>query len=583
MPRTVLIHISLLFLALPLAASELTVGWIGRTPEIPYVWNSSNPRIEGWPAAGSTVTWRANVRNWFDAPQTVAYAWKIEGREIATGTTTLPANAYATIDLPRPWSFTRERLSFSIDTANAVAEESETNNSREVFTDALAVGFWIEQGLYDHFRANQHRLGIGSTSFEDWAQRLVELYNDMSALAVFDLTPNGVLDRWRLHKVVIVPDGALPLVPPVDEELGNSPSLDAAQPDVSDRTVDIQWGFPSSKIQAYSNYRVTGPNNGFDVAPILLHEMGHARYLADVYAFDVRNGPPWNTIDLEMPKPGGYAYSAPEQGLMNRNFTFIDRYSAVALNLIAGHRAISGHYNDPENIGVFLNDLPLQNRLTIRDPEGNLLRNADVEIHQSSENGSNEAWYPTHYGTTADIRLKTDGNGQVLVGRNPFAANGPVVSYWEKNNTTIIIGVEINGAKKYGFIDSRAFNLAYWSGKTSFADYEVVIGRTTPCGARGPNANLPAWDTTLTSPTVKFTWSSMAAAASYNVYAATTGNPKPRLLGTTTQTELTTSITGGRTYWWVEANFGNGCPPMRSESMRLNAAAAVKRRAVSRR
>lgn len=577
MPRSVLIQIAFLFLTFPLAANELTVGWISRTPEIPYVWNSSNPRVEGWPKAGSTVTWRANVRNWVDTPKTVRYAWKIDGRQIATGTATLAANSYSTIDLPRPWSFTRERLSFEID----------ANNSREVFTDALAVGFWVEQGFYDHFRANQHRLGIGSHSFEDWAQRLIELYNDMSAIAVYDVTPNGVHDRWRLQKVVIVPDGALPLVPPVDPQLGNSPSLEGAQPDVSDRTVDIQWGFPSSKVPVYGNFRATGPANGFDLAPILLHEMGHARYLADIYAFDIPSGSAWNTIDIAgIPITNGYAYLSTEQGLMNRNFTFIDRYSAAALNLIAGRRAISGHYNDPENIGVFLNDLPLQNRLTIRDAQGNPVRNANVEIFQSSTEGANQSWYPTHYDATPDLKLRTDANGQVLVGRNPFATNGPVVSYWEKNNTTVIVGAEIDGAKKYGFLESRLFNLAYWSGQTTFADHEVVAGRAAHCATRAPAATAPNWDATLTDRNVKLDWSSVPGAVSYNVYAASPSNPARRFLGTTTSTELTTSLTGGRTYWWVEASFANGCPAMRSESMRLNAVAAPaasKRRAVGRR
>jgi len=42
--------------------------------------------------------------------------------------------------------------------------------------------------------------------------------------------------------------------------------------------------------------------------------------------------------------PGGRTpYQTPEQGLMNKHLTFIDRYSAIALNRIAGRRAISGN------------------------------------------------------------------------------------------------------------------------------------------------------------------------------------------------------------------------------------------------
>jgi hypothetical protein len=87
---TVLIRISLLLLllssfAIESAAGDLTVGWISRHPEIDYVWNSSNPSREGWPADGEIVTWRANVRSWFDTEQRVAYVWYLDGQPIGRG------------------------------------------------------------------------------------------------------------------------------------------------------------------------------------------------------------------------------------------------------------------------------------------------------------------------------------------------------------------------------------------------------------------------------------------------------------------------------------------------------------------
>ncbi|HEX7808298.1 MAG TPA: hypothetical protein VF608_06235, partial [Thermoanaerobaculia bacterium] len=195
--------------ALPTFANDLTVGWISREPEIPFVWASTNPRVEGWPAAGAEVTWRAHVRSFFGEAKSVEYVWRYDGVEVKRGTATLAANAVTTIDLPRAWTFERHKLSLAIDTANAVVEESEKNNERVVITDALAIGFWVEQSFYDHFRKWQSRLGVGSTSFEDWAQRNVDFYNDMAALAIYPETPNGVLDRFRLQKIVVVADSAL--------------------------------------------------------------------------------------------------------------------------------------------------------------------------------------------------------------------------------------------------------------------------------------------------------------------------------------------------------------------------------------
>lgn len=571
MTLRVLILIYLLSLQVSASATDLTIGWVSRLPEIDYVWNSTNPRVEGWPAAGSTVTWRANVRSWFDQPKTVAYTWTIGNQEIARGTATLAPNAYTAIDLPRPWSFARERLTIAIDTGNAVGEQSEVNNSLEVFTDALSVGFWVERGFYDYFRANQAALGIGSTSFEDWANRQIETWNDMSAMAVFPETPNGVRDRWRLQKIVIVPDDALPLVPPVVPQRGEGPPGAVTQPDSGDRSVDLQWGFRTSSAASYSSRTVSTANPFFVNGPVL-HEIGHARYLTDVYAFDLRHVPPENVVSIAELAPNGYVFYTPEQGLMNRNYTFLDRYSAAALNLIAGHRAVSGNYNEPENIGAFLNDLPSQNRLTIRDAEGNLMANADVELYLS-EPFKVEAWYASDYDNVPDVKLRTDANGQVLVGRNPFSLSGPVLLDWGAANVIAIVRV----GGKWGFLESRVFNLAYWRGETAFADHELVVGRAKQCGNRGPTILAPAYDSTSATATLR--WSSLTGAVRYNVYAASPSSPQPQLIGSTTSTQLNATF-NGRTYWWVEAVFADFCPPLRSDSARVNAPATAKRRAV---
>ncbi len=564
-----------LVLCLPALASDLTVGWISRSPDIDYVWNSSNPKVEGWPKAGETVIWRAHVRSWFDAPKTIAYAWRLNGVEIARGTATVPANGSATIDLPRPWTFTRQRISIAIDTGSAVAEESEVNNALEVFSDALAVGFWVEQGFYDYFREHQHELGIGSTSFENWAQRMIDFHNDMAAMAVYPETPRGVLDRWRIQKIVVVPNGALPLVPPHHEQRGNEPNTASTQPYSTDRTIDLQWGFQASKVGAYGS-RSVSIENPFYINPAIIHEIGHARYLTDVYAFDVRSRAPANVVAIRELIGPSLLYSTPEQGLMNRNHTFIDRYSAVALNLIAGHRAILGSYNDPENVGSFLNDLPAENRLTIRDASGNLMAEADVQIFQSVPYQF-DAWYATNYDDTPDLTLRTDANGQVLVGRNPFATDGPIVNDWRASNVVALVRVERSGVAKWGFLESRLFNLAFWRGDTALADHELVVGRSKPCGATGPVLTSPAWDTATRTPTL--TWLPLTGAVRYNVYAASPSHPTPRLLGTTTATELPATLSG-RTYWWVAAVFADSCPPLRSDAWRVDAPAMTKRRAV---
>jgi hypothetical protein len=558
-------------LALPLLAGDLTVGWISRQPEMDYVWNSANPHLEGWPSVGQPVTWWAHVRSWFDRDQEIAYAWTLDGRTVATGSARIAADGYTAIDLVRPWTFRRERLSIAIDPGNAVAEESEKNNTLEVVTDALALGLWVEQSFYDRMRERELAAGGGSTSWENWAQSLVELYNDMAAMAIYPETPQGVIDRWRLQKVVIVPDGALPLVPPAREQRGNEPRPSLSQPDSSDRTVDLQWGFPADRAEAYAEASLV-------TAAAVIHELGHARYLSDVYAFDVVNAAGRTIQVADVPRTG-YVYFTPEQGLMNRHHTFIDRYSAMALNRIAGQRARAGNYNDPDNVGEYLNDLPAQNRLTIRDVAGAPVVNANVEIHQASL-FHHDSWYAAHYDAEPDLSLHTDANGQVLLGRNPFSNDGPVVSYWRGSNAVAIVRVVKDGVAKVGYLESRLFHLAFWRGETLFADHELVVGRTKPCGFAGPQLVSPAWDAAVSGPLTSLVWSPVAGAVSYSVYAATP-TAAPRRLGTTTSTEIPV-VLSGRPYWWVEAAYANGCPPLRSDSSRVLAPVRAKRRAVGR-
>ncbi|HEX2834011.1 MAG TPA: hypothetical protein VHW00_13450 [Thermoanaerobaculia bacterium] len=579
MPRLVLPL--LLLLAVPALAGDLTISHLSREPELPFVWASTNPKSEGWPAAGSEVVWRAHVRSFFAEPKSVAYRWTLDGVPLQSGNVTLVPNAITTIDLPRVWNFERHRLGISIDTNDDVAEESERNNQLDVVTDALAVGFWVERSLYEHFRKYQSSLGAGTTSFEDWAQRQIAFFNDMAALAVYPETPHGVLDRWRLQKLVIVEDGALPLHGlPDDASPGAS---GASHPDKDDRSVDLMWGFTANTLSLYQDVRTADPSNPFYVWGPLFHELGHARYLVDIYAWNVRAGSPYFAIDIQENGQSivgpyvanSYSWRTLEQGMMNTQYTFIDRYSAIALNFVAGQRATYGNYNEPRNFASFLNDLPAQNRLTIRDETGALLPNASVKIYRSVANGTHW-WYETRYDDIADLELATDANGQVLVGRSPFAADDQVVHTFGFTNGTVIVRVEKDGHVAYGFLESRRFNLEYWRGHTDFADHELQVGLFA-CSDATPRLTGPKWDASARRP-VTLTWEGVTGAEIYRVYASS--DLKPAQLVATTEGRSAEVNLKGNVYWWVEAQTTN-CGPRRSDVSRLSAAPVTsKRRAV---
>ena len=555
MRRLILI---LALLAAPGAlADDLTVTHISRLPELDYVWASANPTRDGWPAAGQEIVWRANVKNFSPRAVTAGYRWTLDGAIVARGTATFAANATTAVDLPSTWSFERHRLAFDVDVV--AGEESASNNRLEVFTDALSVGFWVERSVYDFFRAHQQDLGVGSTCWENWAQRLVGFYNDMAAMAIYPETPDGVADRWRIEKIVVVPDGALPLAPPVVPRRGRDPGGAATQPDVRDRTVDLMWGFPATTVGSYGDTRTATLANPFYVAPLVIHELGHARYLTDVYGFDVLDQAPAFVSAL------GVTHATQFQGLMNRDFTFIDRYSAAALNRIAGARATRGNYNEPENIGAFINDLPAQNRVTIRDASGAPLANAEVEIFQSRTDTYDE-WYATDYDDVPDLTLRTDAHGQVLVGRCPFSSDSVVVNFWRGSNTVAIL--RVNHAL-FGFLESAAFNMEFWRGHTQLGDYDVVVSAGGDvCAADA----VPILDARENAGAVTLSWAGVPGATAYRVMVA-----PHEIIATTTSTSATVRLAGS-VYWWIEAD-RDRCPSVRSSTSRLVVAAPARHRA----
>jgi CARDB len=465
------------------APNDLTVAYIRRLPALSWVWDSANPKVEGWPAVGQQVTWRGYIRNFSATPRNaVRYAWYWDGAQVASGTVDLPAGGTASVDYARAWDFTRHALKLVIDTNNAVAEDEEQNNDVTIASDALALGLWVEQSVYDYFLAHQRELvGAHSISWDNWAQRQVSQWNDvLYAGAVYPETPNGVLDRVRLDEIVIVPDGVLPI----------SGGLPTNDPDLNDHTVDLEWGFPATELPPsssfYADTTTVSLENPFYYEKGLIHELGHARYLIDDYGFNVhqkadgsgRDGIPQTENGagivgspfLPMVSDDAVYYTH-QSGLMNGdNYFFVDRYSAAALNLIAGHRAIEGNANAPGNLGAFINDLPPQNRVTLFDAANDApLAGAQVRIYQAHANGQ---LYGKNFDAAPSQVLIADASGNVLVGRNPFSSES--LTGWH-GNTTLLMRVEHQGRVRYVFMEASDYNLEFWRGHTSLGTYTVSV------------------------------------------------------------------------------------------------------------
>jgi hypothetical protein len=458
-------------------SNGITIGWMARTPLIAFIPNSDNPDVDGWPENGEIVSWNAYIRNWDDVSKdNVDYYWSIDGMKVLEGQVTLSPLDYTILTLEWEWEFDRHEITLTVDSFT---------NKLTVYSDALSLVLYVEESFYDYFHEYQHELAIGSNSFEGWAQRQIAFYNQLFENAVYDVTPEGVLDRIRIDHIEVVPDGTL-----ASEE-----TFYVIQ---DNEFADLQWGFPFATIGTYSNHSSINFNNQFYYSGFIQHEIGHARYLFDIYALNIIHDGVNSIVDIKendepiigskyLPgelisyngKPAILAYATPEQGLMTSEWTWLGRHSAAALNLIYHHRATQGNYNPPGNLGQYLYDLPAQNRLRVMNKEGEVLRKAKISIYQSAKsplNPSGNVSYNEYFDDIPDIELVTDDNGQVLLGHNPFSANG--LFYLDDDryaNFTIIIRVEYENRIGYGCVDVAQFNIEYWKGNTDLADYDICV------------------------------------------------------------------------------------------------------------
>jgi hypothetical protein len=166
-----------------------------------------------------------------------------------------------------------------------------------------------------------------------------------------------------------------------------------------------------------------------------------------------------------------------EEGLMSRDWTWMDRYSAAMWNQIAGRRAIAGNYNSPENIGWFVNELlPAETRLIIVDENRQRLSRAHVRIYRGSPGSSaGEVPYGRVFRERADLDLAADDAGEVTVAGNLFATSaiGRVVHGAEFSNAVVLIEVERDGRRAFTTLPVSEVNYAVLAGQRQRATVVV--------------------------------------------------------------------------------------------------------------
>lgn len=490
---------------------DIDVLYIERTPRLSFD-PANTAYTTGLPAPGQRVTYQAHVKNWGTAEAVVSYQWFFDGQFTSNGVVVVPPGQKVKVPFAWTWETNDHHLEFIADPQDQLPETSELNNRRKIRTNALLVGLWVEQSLYNYMHHNQLKLNDGANSFEDWGQRMIDRWNWLHERAIFPVSPNGFLDRLALDQVVVVPDNALPL----------AGGLSGNNPDSRDRTVDMQWGYPwnpdSVAPGEFYGFRWNGP---FYLDFGSIHEMNHARYHVDLYGLDENhNSSSQNVLlydDSNQLVPGSslmpfiawdVVYYNKWRDIMGAGPPVFDAYSAGAWNW-KHHRRGQGNQNAPPDIGRFLNDLPTNNVFLFIDQTGTPIIGATVEYYRA-EGG----FYTKRFNNSPEDSFVTDSEGKITLPRNPFGGTLPLGGFGPAS-PIIIFKLRHNSEQYYFFQEVTDFNIQYWLGNTQTAHYIRQIDLrdkpvTVPAGAflgnyfSDPIHTRP--DLTRTDSAIDFTW-----------------------------------------------------------------------------
>ncbi|MBI2195104.1 MAG: fibronectin type III domain-containing protein [Planctomycetes bacterium] len=515
------------------ARPDLDVTYMERLPRYrpgPWVYPSTGPQYLGignrvftskdldegehkqWPARGEEVTFIAHVCN---KSRTVAppasFSWHIGDREIASGKLP-PIPPWKEVTQSCTWKWQPERVAvrFEADGDGRLEEICEVNNRLEEASDALSLQMRVTPELYEAFHTRPN--GLGSYSFEDWAQRHVRILNGVMAGCVYPQSaPNGILERIRIDQFQLM----------TKEEMATPPQ--GAGFDGGWNYYDDAFGKPGSWFDFHIRDDFTK-----QIDTGLLHELTHQIGIIDMYCIVV--DPSWNhvrdeegdlvlighhvrqpdmmgggaaAVDFDGQVVTPHQFDADADGRVTvgpgGRFAAFSEETAGALNSMKGLRR--GHF------GLYLFDLPARSFLQILDNRGEPVAGASVAVHQQSPYPGPQSIPETPaYGGAAGP------DGVFVLGSSPFG-NVNCIGL----NGTLLFVLRARGHTEYRILDVCHFNIAKWRGNR---ESWTAVFRTAipPEGAPEPPRNLRWGVLRPQSSVLRWEASPSAGVRAYHVY-----------------------------------------------------------------
>jgi len=360
-----------------------------------------------------------------------------------------------------PWSVSPVKISCQVQSQAPINELTTQNNDLAIRSNALSFQFHVEENILDLFES--HLNPMGSYSFEDWSQVHVGQINQFFAQAIYPaITPNGVAEAVFLDTIRYYHNGGL--------SSGGTHAPESV-------LWDGQWGFTGDAGAISYFLWVINQSNGMDWA--LLHELGHQIGLIDLYQMDVhqpqfqviepRTGqtPPLTPIAWE-----ALYYCSRNNYLMHSNYEngFSDHSAGGLLRNLSKRRGYFGDY---------LADIPLENSLEVKYPDGTRVRQAEIWIYQKQDNVISNV--TKFRGYTDSLGYYTFPHQTAVQYAGGISVMSPFSTIYSEDpevvgtNSTLFARIAKGDSVGYQFFDICEFNVAYWSGHTTAATYPLEV------------------------------------------------------------------------------------------------------------
>ena len=405
------------------------------------------------------------------------------------------------------WEDDPHEIKVELDPQKTIKEITRLNNTFVDPTRALTFFFAVHQTTYDNFSKSLNV--VDSFCFEDWAQYHVHMMNYLFAESKWPSAPNGIAERVRVDKIIVVPE--------TDEKLYEKHRRRNGDPK---EIIEYNgnWSFGKSDPIEQTQRWALSVDWG------LPHELAHQLGLVDIYQLNVD---PWQ---INVRRGDGCCYNykhfypEPKTMMHWHGPHLFSEQCANYLNQTLGRPR--GYFGD------YYYDVPDKCILQVLSNSGKPVSGAKLELYQ--RHAFEEPF--GHIGPEPIATGQTDQQGQFVMPNRPaphhkvWAEPGMHAYEMRDNpwghihvvgaNATMLARVTAADCEEFYFLRLFDFNVAKWRGHDK--QYVHVLKSHLPDpGAPEPPQNLRVeFHMPPDRERVNLRWdrSPSADAVQYNVY-----------------------------------------------------------------